>query len=145
MIKMIHFRQLLQHSWYESIGFPFLWSIPAMPRGDSDAWATQVLHTICPGLHPGDDTPALPHGVDTTWEAAITSYKPYCLTGVEQGTSVCFRQWERSSDLTGQLPPASSWAAPSQIGAVLPQFICLTGCLRLMDNTRQANCNHCTK
>ena len=49
-----------------------------MPRGDSDAWATQVLNIICPGLHPGEDTPALPHGVDTTREAAVTGYKPYC-------------------------------------------------------------------
>ena len=58
--------------------------------GDPDAWATQVLHTISPGLQPGEDTPALPHGVDTTREAAVTSYKPYCLSGVEQGTSGCY-------------------------------------------------------
>ena len=36
-------------------------------------------------------------------------------------------------------------AAPSQIGAVPPQFVCLIGCMGLMDNTRQANCNHCTR
>ena len=75
-------------------------------EGDPDAWATQVLHIICPGLHPGEDTPASPHGVDTTWEAAVTGYKPYCLIGVEQGARGCFRWWEISLDLTGQLPPA---------------------------------------
>ena len=47
-------------------------------EGDLDAWATQVLHIICPGLHPEEDTPASPHGVDTTREAAVTGYKPYC-------------------------------------------------------------------
>ena len=26
-----------------------------------------------------------------------------------------------------------------------PQFVSLTRCMGLMDNTRQANCNHCTK
>ena len=45
---------------------------------DLDVWATQVLHIICPGLHPGEDTPASLHVVDTTREAAVTSYKPYC-------------------------------------------------------------------
>ena len=35
--------------------------------------------------------------------------------------------------------------SPSQIGAVSPQFVCLIGCMRHKDNTRQANCNHCTK
>ena len=45
---------------------------------DPDAWATQVLHIICPGLQPGEDTPASPHGIDTTREAAVTGYKPYC-------------------------------------------------------------------
>ena len=28
--------------------------------------ATQVLHIICPGLHPGEDTLVSPHSVDTT-------------------------------------------------------------------------------
>ena len=47
-------------------------------KEDPNAWATQVLHIICPDLHPGEDTPASPHGVDTTREAAVTGYKPYC-------------------------------------------------------------------
>ena len=62
-----------------------------MPRGEPDTWATQVLHIICPGLHPGEDTPVSPHGVDTKWEAAVNGYKPYCLIGIELGTRVCFR------------------------------------------------------
>ena len=39
---------------------------------DPGAWATQVLHIIFPGLHPGEDTPASSHVVDTTREAAVT-------------------------------------------------------------------------
>ena len=46
-------------------------------EGDPNAWATQVLHIIFPGLHPGEDTPALPQGVVTTREAAVIGYKPY--------------------------------------------------------------------
>ena len=46
-----------------------------MPRGDPNAWTTQVLHIFCPDLHPGEDTPVSPHGVDTTREAAVTGYK----------------------------------------------------------------------
>ena len=61
-----------------------------MLKDDPDAWASQVLHIICPNLHPGEDTPASPHGVDTTREAAVTGFKPYCLTGVQQGTRGCF-------------------------------------------------------
>ena len=59
-------------------------------EGHPDAWATQVLHIICPGLHPGEDTPASPHDVDTTREAAVTGDKPYCLIGVEQGARAAF-------------------------------------------------------
>ena len=47
-------------------------------EGDPDAWATQVLYIIDHGLHPGEDTPASPHGVNTTREAAVTGYKTYC-------------------------------------------------------------------
>ena len=104
-----------------------------MLRGDPDAWAIQVLYIICLGLRPEEDTPVSPHGVDTTREAAVTAYKSYCLTGIEQGARGCFQWWERSEDLNGQLLPASSWTASSQIGAVSPQFVCLTGCLRLME------------
>ena len=46
---------------------------------------TQVLHIICPGLHPGEDTPASLHGVDTTREAAVNGYNLNCYSGVEQG------------------------------------------------------------
>ena len=34
--------------------------------------------------------------------------------GVESDARGYFRRWERSSYLTGQLPPALSWAVPSQ-------------------------------
>ena len=60
------------------LGFLSFGAYQQCREGDPDAWATQVLHIICPGLHPGEDTPASPHGVDTTREAAVTGYKPYC-------------------------------------------------------------------
>ena len=106
------------------LGFLSFGAYQERREGDADAWATQVLYIICPDLHPGEDTPASHHGGDTTREAEVTGYKPYCLIGVDQGARGCFRRWERFSDLTGHLPPASSWAAPSQIGAVPPQFVC---------------------
>ncbi|KAI8747840.1 hypothetical protein BgiBS90_033029, partial [Biomphalaria glabrata] len=43
----------------------------------------------------------------------------------------CLWRWERSSRLTDQLPPASTWAAPSQLGADPPQPACSNGCLEL--------------
>ena len=35
----------------------------------------------------------------------------------------------------GQLPPALSWAAPSQLGAAPPWLACSTGCVELMGLT----------
>ena len=60
------------------LGFLSFGAYQQRREGDPDAWATQVLHIICPGLHPREDTPASPHGVETTREAAVTGYKPYC-------------------------------------------------------------------
>ena len=59
------------------LGFLSFGAYQQCREGNPDAWATQVLHIICPGLHPGKDTPVSP-GVDTTWEAAVTGYKPSC-------------------------------------------------------------------
>ena len=78
MIKLTLFQQLLQRNWYQIYGFLSFGAYQQRREGDPDAWATQVLHIICPGLHPGEDTPASPHGVDTTREAAVTGYKPFC-------------------------------------------------------------------
>lgn len=52
-------------------------------------------------------------GIATTQRMADTGYKlPLnCRRAQCQGSS---RRWERFSNLTGQLLPASSWAAPSQ-------------------------------
>ena len=58
------------------LGFLSFGAYQQRREGDPHAWATQALHIICPGLHPGEDTPASPHGVDTTQEAAFTGYKP---------------------------------------------------------------------
>ena len=43
------------------LGFLSFGAYQQRREGDPDAWATQVLHIICPGLHPGEDTPASPH------------------------------------------------------------------------------------
>ena len=43
--------------------------------------------------------------------------------GVKQGARGCSRRWEGSYDLTGQLLPASSWAAPRQKDAVPPRSL----------------------
>ena len=59
------------------LGFLSFGAYQQRQKRDPDAWATQVLHIICSGLHPGEDIPASP-GVDTTREAAVTGYKPYC-------------------------------------------------------------------
>ena len=59
------------------LGFLSFGAYQQRREGDPDAWASQVLHIICPGLHPGEDTPVSP-GVDTTREATVTGYKPYC-------------------------------------------------------------------
>ena len=63
------------------LGFLSFGAYQLCREGDSDAWATQVLHIIYPGMCLGEDTSALSHGVDTTRETALTGYKPYCLTG----------------------------------------------------------------
>ena len=38
------------------LGFLFFGAYQQLRDGDPDAWATQVFHIICPGLHPGEDT-----------------------------------------------------------------------------------------
>ena len=55
------------------LGFLSFGAYQRRREGDPDAWATQVLHIICPGLHPGEDTPASPHGVDTTQPSHVPS------------------------------------------------------------------------
>ena len=60
------------------LGFLSFGAFQQCREGDPDTWATEVLHIICPGLHPGEDTPWSTHSVDTTREAAVTGYKPYC-------------------------------------------------------------------
>ena len=50
------------------LGFLSFGAYQQCREGDPDAWASQVLHIICPGLHPGEDTPTSPlvstqHGI----------------------------------------------------------------------------------
>ncbi|XP_063591295.1 uncharacterized protein LOC134768396 [Penaeus indicus] len=44
-------------------------------EGDSDDWAVQHLHIFCPGLRPGEVTPASLYSVGLTQKAAVTGYK----------------------------------------------------------------------
>ncbi|CAJ1079365.1 Hypothetical predicted protein [Xyrichtys novacula] len=83
-------------------------------EGGPAAWTAQGLHTSCPGLLcPGE------HLHNTGGKRLPVSSSS--LFGVEM------------MHLTGQLTPASSWAAPSQLGAVLPQPACFIGCMKLRD------------
>ena len=61
---------------------------------------------------PGEDTPVSPPVWTQHGEQQITVISHRSI-GVQHGARGCSRRWERSSDLTGQLSPASSWAAPS--------------------------------
>ena len=54
------------------------------------------------------------------WKQQLPAISHHSI-GVECGARGCFQRCERSSNLIGQLPPASSWAALSQQGAVLPR------------------------
>ena len=88
-----------------------------------------------PTSKPGEDTPASPsvqiqHGEQ---QIPVISHRSI---GVEQGARGCSRRWERSSDFTGQLSPASSWAAPSQEGVVPPRSAILIGCMGIRDHPK---------
>ena len=118
------FWQLLRRRWCQTVmALLFLWIHHRRGEGGG-------LHGQQPGLQiaqprltsiqsptpastPGEDTPASPpawtqHGEQ---QIRVTCHRSI---GVEHGARGCSRRWERSSDLTGQLSPASSWAAPSQ-------------------------------
>jgi len=95
----------------------------------------------CPGLHPtslhhiihhpsqpGEDTPATPLRRHNTESSSLPVISHRSI-GVECGARGCSRRWSGSSHLIGQLPPASSWAAPSQKGVVPPQSAFLIGCM----------------
>ena len=83
-------------------------------EGDPVVWASQGLHTHLPRLAPwrGHSSFAVlvrvQHG-----RQQLRVISP-CLIGVELDATGCLRRWEGSSYPTGQLSPASSWAAPVQ-------------------------------
>ena len=123
---------------------PFLWIHRLRGEGEHAAWATscspyypaqasalvtlRIKHQhVTPYTWRGHSNFA--GGVDTTRKAAVYQLKVIAQIGVERGARGCFRRWERPSSLTGQLPPALNWAAPSQLGAVPPQSAFLNGCL----------------
>ena len=71
------------------------------------------IQSPTPTSTPGEDTPASPSAWTKHGEQRIPVIS-HCSIGVERGARRCSRRWERSSDLTGQLSPASGWKAPSQ-------------------------------
>jgi len=85
-------------------------------EGDPYAWATQVLHIICPGLHTGEDTPASPHGVDTTREAAV---RPFIWrTGDREKTN---RTTPTTLQRRMQARPPGTWHKHRLLEKLLPQ------------------------
>ena len=56
MIKLALFQQLLQQNLVPNVlGFLSFGAYQQRREGDPDAWATQILYIICPGLHPVED------------------------------------------------------------------------------------------
>ena len=89
--------------------------------------------SLTPTSTPEEDTPALL----SSWTQHGEQQIPVIIlhsTGIECGGRGCSRRWERSSDLTRQLSSASSWAAPSQKGAVPPRSAILIGCMGIKKN-----------
>jgi hypothetical protein len=107
-------------------------------RGDLLHGQQSILHSTLPTLcsSTGEDTPASSQDVVTTREGTVTGSKLIRLAK-ETSARGPFRRWERSSRLIGQLPPVSSWAAPSQLGAVSPWLICHTGCVGSRGSSRK--------
>ena len=83
--------------------------------GDLPYGQQSVLRITLPRLcsSTGEDTPASSEDVGIAREGTVTGYKLIRLVK-ETSARGHFRRWERSSCLIGQLPPASSWAVPSQ-------------------------------
>ena len=71
------------------------------------------IQSPAPASIPGEDTPALPSAWTQHGNQQIPVISHHSI-GVEHGAKGCSQRWERSSDLTGQLSLASSWAARSQ-------------------------------
>ena len=65
-------------------------------------------------------------GIDTTRGVAVTGYKVNSI-GVENGRHGLPPTVGETSCFTGQLPPASSWVAPSQLGADPPDLLASLG------------------
>ena len=65
---------------------------------------------------------------------AVTGYKPF-LVWRRDGRQGLPPSVGEMFILTGQLPPALSWAAPSQLGAAPPQPACFIGCMKLRDSS----------
>ena len=101
------------------------------------------IQSPTPTSTPGEDTPASPSAFAQHREQQIP-VKSHRSIGIEHGARGCSRRWERSTYLTGQLLPPSSWAAPSQLGAVPPRSAILIGCMGIRE-TRKADWNHGTR
>ena len=118
------FWQLLRRRWCQTVmALLFLWIHHQHGEGGMLHRQQPVLHITLPGLTSiqsptptstlGEDTPASPSAWTQHGKQQIRVIILHSI-GVEHGAMGCSRRWERSSDLIGQLSPASSWAAPSQ-------------------------------
>ena len=84
-------------------------------EGDSENWAPQDLHTLCPVLHPGEVTSVpLFIAAETTQEAAVMSYKSRPIA-IGLGAMGCLQQWGGSS--------LSHWSATTCLKLSSPKSV----------------------
>lgn len=141
MSNMASFRQLLQPTWCPMYRSAFLWTTPGRPRGGTCCMGNSSFSSpTYPGFCALERTLQLRHasGVETTRRMAVTGYKSSSI-GVGQDARGHSRRWERSSYLIGKLPPALSWAAPSQLGTTPPRSVSLVGVHEAEAKYRQAD------
>ena len=122
--------QLLRRRWCQTVmALLFLWIHHR--RGEGRGGGGGMLHgqqpvphitlprlisiqSLTPTSIPEEDTPSSPSAWTQHGEQQIQVIS-HRSTGVERGARGCSRRWERFSDLTGQLSPASSWTAPGSM------------------------------
>ena len=113
MLYSTLFWQLLQSTWFQTYWYYHSSGSHQLDwEGDSVIWATQSPHRYSEASTL-ERTLQLCSYIGPTWGMTVTGYKPklhWHIAGC-QGHSWW---WERLFHLTGQLPPALSWAALSQ-------------------------------
>ena len=86
--------------------------------------------SIRPGLRPREDYSSLASRQGIKSGSSSLPVISQCLFGEEHGPRGCFRRWEENFViLLDSVPPASRWAAPSQLGVVPPRSAFFIGCM----------------